>query len=120
MNSLEDVDPADAGQAYCDKKFWQKSVAVLSGVAMNFLIAYVMFFGVIVAEGYLKPHPTAYRSPPPRWIRSFSSLTTGLRARRRRRACSAETASSSSMAARSPSGTRRHRPSRPTRARPSR
>ena len=35
MNSLEDVDPADAGRAYCDKKFWQKSVAVLSGVAMN-------------------------------------------------------------------------------------
>ncbi|HEX2367870.1 MAG TPA: M50 family metallopeptidase [Acidimicrobiia bacterium] len=51
MNSLEDVDPADAGRAYRDKKFWQKSVAVLSGVAMNFLIAYVMFFGVIVAEG---------------------------------------------------------------------
>ncbi len=51
MNSLEDVDPADAGRAYRDKKFWQKSVAVLSGVAMNFLIAYLMFFGVIVAEG---------------------------------------------------------------------
>ena len=51
MNSLEDVDPADAGRAYRDKKFWQKSVAVLSGVAMNFLIAYVMFFGVILAEG---------------------------------------------------------------------
>jgi membrane-associated protease RseP (regulator of RpoE activity) len=51
MNSLEDVDPADAGRAYRDKKFWQKSVAVLSGVAVNFLIAYFMFFGVILAEG---------------------------------------------------------------------
>ena len=51
MNSLEDVDPADAGRAYRDKKFWQKSVAVLSGVAMNFLIAYLMFFGLILADG---------------------------------------------------------------------
>ena len=51
MNPLEEIDPADRGRTYREKAFWKKSVVVLAGVGMNFLIAYLMFFGVLVAEG---------------------------------------------------------------------
>lgn len=51
MNPLEEIDPADLGRTYREKAFWKKSVVVLAGVGMNFLIAYLMFFGVLVSEG---------------------------------------------------------------------
>ena len=51
MNPLEEIDPADAGRTYREKAFWKKSVVVLAGVGMNFLIAYLMFFGVLLSEG---------------------------------------------------------------------
>ena len=51
MNPLEDVPPEDMGRTYREKKFWQKTVVVLSGVGMNFLIAYFLFFGVVLAQG---------------------------------------------------------------------
>jgi membrane-associated protease RseP (regulator of RpoE activity) len=51
MNPLEEIAPADRGRTYREKAFWKKAVVVLAGVGMNFLIAYLMFFGVLVSEG---------------------------------------------------------------------
>ncbi|HLF62048.1 MAG TPA: M50 family metallopeptidase [Acidimicrobiia bacterium] len=51
MNPLEYVDPADVGRTYREKKFWEKSVVVLAGVAMNFLIAFLIFYGIVLANG---------------------------------------------------------------------
>jgi membrane-associated protease RseP (regulator of RpoE activity) len=51
MNPLEDVPIEDLGRTYREKKFWEKSVVVLAGVAMNFLIAFIMFWGLFVANG---------------------------------------------------------------------
>ncbi|MEX0698671.1 MAG: RIP metalloprotease [Acidimicrobiia bacterium] len=51
MNPLEEVAPEDEGRTYRDRPFWKKSVVVLAGVGMNFLIAYFMFAGVLLATG---------------------------------------------------------------------
>ena len=51
MSALEEVDPADEGRTYREKPFWAKSLVVLSGVAANFLIAFLIFTGVSMAEG---------------------------------------------------------------------
>lgn len=51
MNPLEEIDPADIGRTYREKPFWKKSVVVLAGVGMNFLIAYFMFAGVLLWQG---------------------------------------------------------------------
>ncbi len=51
MSSLEDVDPDDEGRTYREKPFWAKSVVVLSGVGANFLLAYLIFFGLAVWQG---------------------------------------------------------------------
>lgn len=58
MNPLEEVSPEDMGRTYREKKFWEKSVVVLAGVGTNFLIAFVMFWGVFVASGVNEPIPT--------------------------------------------------------------
>ncbi len=46
MNPYEEIDPADVGRTYREKKFWQKTVVVLSGVALNFAMAYIILFGL--------------------------------------------------------------------------
>ena len=51
MNPLEEVAPGDMGRTYREKKFWEKSVVVLAGVGMNFLIAFIMFYGIVLAVG---------------------------------------------------------------------
>jgi membrane-associated protease RseP (regulator of RpoE activity) len=51
MNPLEEVDPADVGRTYREKPFWMKSVVVLAGVGMNFLLAYLILGGVVLANG---------------------------------------------------------------------
>jgi membrane-associated protease RseP (regulator of RpoE activity) len=51
MNPLEEINPADIGRTYREKPFWKKSVVVLAGVGTNFLIAYLMFGGVLLAQG---------------------------------------------------------------------
>lgn len=51
MSSVEEVDPADIGRTYREKEFWKKSVVVLAGVAANFLLAYFIFFGLIISAG---------------------------------------------------------------------
>lgn len=51
MNPYEEVDPADVGRTYREKKFWEKSFVVLAGVGINMLIAYVLLFGMFLAYG---------------------------------------------------------------------
>ena len=51
MSSIDEVDPADEGRAYRDKPFWAKSVVVLAGVAANFLLAFMIFFGLVLWSG---------------------------------------------------------------------
>src|SRR5690606_26254851 len=57
MNPFEEVAPEDVGRTYREKPFWKKSVVVLAGVGMNFLMAFVMFFGAVVAAGIPEPIP---------------------------------------------------------------
>jgi membrane-associated protease RseP (regulator of RpoE activity) len=51
MNPLEEVAPEDMGRTYREKKFWEKSVVVLCGVGANFLLAFILFYGLVVANG---------------------------------------------------------------------
>ena len=51
MNPLEEVDPGDVGRTYREKRFWEKSVVVLAGVGMNFLIAFFIFYGIVLTNG---------------------------------------------------------------------
>jgi membrane-associated protease RseP (regulator of RpoE activity) len=51
MDPLEEIDPEDVGRTYRDKKFWQKSVVIMSGVLIHFLLAYLVFFGILVGFG---------------------------------------------------------------------
>jgi membrane-associated protease RseP (regulator of RpoE activity) len=51
MNPLEEVAPGDMGRTYREKRFWEKSVVVLAGVGTNFLLAFVMFYGLALANG---------------------------------------------------------------------
>jgi membrane-associated protease RseP (regulator of RpoE activity) len=51
MNPLEEVSPNDRGRTYREKPFWAKSVVVLAGVGTNFLLAYLLFGGVLLANG---------------------------------------------------------------------
>lgn len=55
MNPLEEVAPEDLGRTYREKKFWEKSFVVLAGVGTNFLIAFLLFFGIAVAQGIATP-----------------------------------------------------------------
>ncbi|MGI9608740.1 MAG: M50 family metallopeptidase [Acidimicrobiia bacterium] len=57
MNPLEEVEPGDIGRTYREKKFWEKSVVVLAGVGMNFLIAFVLFYGIVLSTGVAEPAP---------------------------------------------------------------
>jgi membrane-associated protease RseP (regulator of RpoE activity) len=58
MNPLEEVPPEDMGRTYREKKFWEKSVVVLAGVGTNFLIAFLLFCGVFIANGMNEVVPT--------------------------------------------------------------
>ncbi len=51
MSALEDVDPDDEGRTYREKPFWAKSLVVLSGVGANFVLAYLIFFGLALWQG---------------------------------------------------------------------
>ncbi|HEX7100589.1 MAG TPA: M50 family metallopeptidase [Acidimicrobiia bacterium] len=57
MNPFEEVAPEDVGRTYREKPFWKKSVVVLAGVGMNFVMAFIMFFGVAMAAGIHEPVP---------------------------------------------------------------
>lgn len=51
MNPMEEVAPGDLGRTYREKKFWEKSVVVLAGVGMNFLIGFIIFYAIVLAVG---------------------------------------------------------------------
>lgn len=51
MNPLEEVDPADEGRTYREKPFWQKAVVVLAGIGSHFVVAFFLFFLVIMVWG---------------------------------------------------------------------
>ena len=51
MSALEDVDPEDVGRTYREKEFWKKSVVVLAGIAANFLLAFIILFGLAYSAG---------------------------------------------------------------------
>lgn len=55
MNPMEDVEPDDMGRTYREKKFWEKSFVVLAGVGMNFLIAFLIFYGLALSQGVAVP-----------------------------------------------------------------
>ena len=55
MNPLEEPDPADVGRTYREKKFWQKSIVIMSGVVLHFIIAYVVILGAILGFGIDDP-----------------------------------------------------------------
>jgi membrane-associated protease RseP (regulator of RpoE activity) len=55
MNPMEEVAPEDEPRAYRNKPFWVKSVVVLAGVGTNFLLAFVLFYGLTVASGINEP-----------------------------------------------------------------
>lgn len=55
MDPLEEIAPEDLGRTYRGKKFWAKSVVVLAGVFLHFLIAYAIFFGLLVGYGVENP-----------------------------------------------------------------
>ena len=57
MNPLEEISTDDLGRTYREKKFWEKSVVVLAGVGMNFLIAFLLFYGIVLANGVSEPQP---------------------------------------------------------------
>lgn len=58
MNPLEEVAEADLGRTYREQPFWKKSVVVLAGVAMNLLLAYVMFGALLLINGVDRPSTT--------------------------------------------------------------
>ncbi len=51
MNPLEEIAPSDMGRTYREKKFWEKSVVVLAGVGMNFALAFLLFYGIVLTVG---------------------------------------------------------------------
>ena len=59
MNPLEEVAPEDMGRTYREKRFWEKSVVVLAGVGTNFLLGFVMFYGVVLVSGVVEALPVA-------------------------------------------------------------
>ena len=55
MNPMEEVAPEDEPRAYRNKPFWMKSIVVLAGVGTNFLLAFILFYGLVVASGINEP-----------------------------------------------------------------
>ena len=55
MNNLEEVDPEDEPRTYRNATTKNKLLTILAGVTVNLLIAYILFFVVIVGNGEYKP-----------------------------------------------------------------
>lgn len=51
MNPLEEVAPQDMGRTYREKNFWEKAVVVLAGVGANFVLAFILFYGLVLTTG---------------------------------------------------------------------
>ena len=87
MNPLEEVAPADVGRTYREKKFWEKSVVVLAGVGMNFLIAFIIFFGIILANGVPEAQPVVDEVVPTVLVSDDEVEDAGRRGRAGERRC---------------------------------
>lgn len=51
MNPFEEVDPADEARTYRGKTLTQKLFVILAGVGANFLVAFLILWGLFVAYG---------------------------------------------------------------------
>ncbi|HEX7521420.1 MAG TPA: site-2 protease family protein [Acidimicrobiia bacterium] len=51
MSNLEDVDPADEARTFRQAPFKDRIVVVLAGVTVNFVLALLLFFAVVVGHG---------------------------------------------------------------------
>ncbi len=51
MSNLEEVDPADEGRTYRQKPYWRRLSVAVAGSTMHFLMAIVLFFGVVSVIG---------------------------------------------------------------------
>lgn len=51
MDPLEELEQVEVGQSYVGKRFWQKSVFVLSGVVLHFILGFSIFTGVFWVDG---------------------------------------------------------------------
>lgn len=58
MNPYEEVDPADIGRTYREKKFWEKSFVVLAGVVVNMGIAVLLLFAMFMIYGQVTDEVT--------------------------------------------------------------
>ena len=51
MNPLEEVDPAEEHRTYRGRPFWQKTVVVLAGITANFVLAWIIIYGIFTIAG---------------------------------------------------------------------
>jgi membrane-associated protease RseP (regulator of RpoE activity) len=51
MHNLEEVDPADEGRTYRQKPFKARLLTILAGVAMNFALALILIYALLVGFG---------------------------------------------------------------------
>jgi len=58
MNPLEEVEPEDIGRTYREAVFWKKSLVVLSGVVLNFAMAFLLLFFLFWFSGLSEPITT--------------------------------------------------------------
>jgi membrane-associated protease RseP (regulator of RpoE activity) len=55
MSNMEEIDPADEARTYRAGTTVNKLKVILAGVTVNLLLAYLLFFVVIVGHGEMKP-----------------------------------------------------------------
>jgi membrane-associated protease RseP (regulator of RpoE activity) len=59
MSNLEEVDPSEEDRTYRQKPYWRRMSVAVAGSTMHFLMAMVLFFGVVTLIG--NPDPTSSR-----------------------------------------------------------
>jgi membrane-associated protease RseP (regulator of RpoE activity) len=58
MNNLEEVDPEDEPRTFRNAPFSRRLTVVLAGVTVNFILAYMLLFGMVAGQGVPKLTPT--------------------------------------------------------------
>jgi membrane-associated protease RseP (regulator of RpoE activity) len=58
MNPFDEVDPEEEARTYRGKTMSQKLFVVLAGIAANFLLAFLILWGIFAVEGRPTPLPT--------------------------------------------------------------
>lgn len=51
MSPVEEIEPDEEHRTYRGSPFWQKSIVVLAGVGANFVLAFLIFYGVFTIVG---------------------------------------------------------------------